>query len=97
MKKGERRIVKVQPDFGFQHKDCEYHLPGYVREEENQELAIDLQLLNWYGSRDVMSFTGSSSETVLKRVLTDGVGYENPRPPYRVHMRRHGYLSRICF
>jgi len=84
MKKGERRILKITPEFGFQHKECEYHLPLEAREDEKHDLTVDLQLLNWYGSRDVMSTMASTSESILKRVLVDGVGYENPRPPYKV-------------
>lgn len=84
MKKGERRLLKIRPEFAFKHKDCEYHLPNALKEEENRVLSFDLQLINWYPKEEVTTVIASESVTFLKRVFVNGIGYENPRPPYKV-------------
>ena len=90
MRKEERRVLKVQPEFGFGYKECEFHLPDDANVDEGIEMMMDVQLLNWYGPEDVMSITGSSSDFILKTILTDGEGYENPRPPYKVTSQNAG-------
>ena len=96
MRKGERRVLKVQPEFGFGHKECEFHLPDDAHVDEDIEMMMDVQLLNWYDPRDVISVMGSSSDFILKTVLTDGEGYENPRPPYKVTSRNAGSREWQC-
>lgn len=81
MRKDERRALKVTPEFFFQHPECEFHLPEKDQAFEKEKLMVDLRLVRWYFS-DSVSHVGYGEEYILKHVLKQGEGWENPRPPY---------------
>lgn len=83
MTKGERRIIKLEPDFAYDHPDCDLTLPDEYEDYRKLPLTFDVTLVNWYNGYMVKLTKGP--EWVLKRNLKEGEGYENPRPPYQVH------------
>lgn len=83
MSQSERRILQVKPEFGFLHEDCQYHLPADFKDSEKEELSVDIQLIHWYPSKEVLTVSTSSTQCILKRTVEDGDGYENLREPYK--------------
>lgn len=83
MLRGERRALRVTPEFFFQHPECQFHLPENSRAFEKEKLVVDLRLVQWYSGDDI-SHVGHDEEYILKHVLKVGEGWENPRPPYEV-------------
>ncbi|GMH35829.1 hypothetical protein BSKO_03697 [Bryopsis sp. KO-2023] len=85
MRKGERRGLRVRPEFFFQHPECEFHLPDKFKECEGRDLTVDLRLVSWHPAGDDVYNVGSGDHLyLLKTVLKEGQGWENPRPPYEV-------------
>eukprot|EP00210_Caulerpa_lentillifera_P002644 g2526.t1 len=84
MNQSERRILQLRPEFGFRHPECEYHLPAIHSDSEGDELSIDIQLVHWYPAKEVLTVSVASNQTIIKRMVEDGEGFENPRAPYEV-------------
>ena len=66
MKKGEKVLLTVKPQYGFGEK-------GEGAIPPNATLSIDLQLVSWKTVTEI-----TNDKKVLKKILKEGEGYEKP-------------------
>ena len=101
MKKGEVSTFTIKPAFGFKHPDCSWRLTDASAEEE--VLTFDIELVDVSPSVSVQIVNDDAikpEDVVLKEIVSDGTGWENPRPPYRVKVlvkARHGMQGPVFF
>eukprot|EP00884_Botryococcus_braunii_P003072 jgi/Botrbrau1/12766/Bobra.0238s0005.1 len=80
MKKRERAVLKLRPEYGFASKDCKVKQPeGHAPDEA---YVFDIQLVNWYPKNGVR-VVGEEGE-IIKHVLKEAESWENPRAPFEV-------------
>lgn len=48
MTRNQRKRLKVQPSYGYQHSDCTMSPPAAVAGHVKEVLKFDLKLTNWY-------------------------------------------------
>ncbi|KAD4584380.1 hypothetical protein R6Q59_036772 [Mikania micrantha] len=87
MKKGEKVILTVKPEYGFGEKGK--HVSGDVASiPANATLEITLELLSW---KSVSSVT--DDKKVIKKILKEGEGYERPNEGAVVQVKLTGKLQ----
>ncbi|KAL8232941.1 hypothetical protein R6Q57_002719 [Mikania cordata] len=87
MKKGEKVILTVKPEYGFGEKGK--HVSGDVASiPANATLEITLELLSW---NSVSSVT--DDKKVIKKILKEGEGYERPNEGAVVQVKLTGKLQ----
>ncbi|KAG1666907.1 hypothetical protein FOA52_005967 [Chlamydomonas sp. UWO 241] len=74
--------LKVKPSYAFEHPDCAMPPPPGV--PRNTTLHFEMQLVRWYSSEGGAVRPLPIADSSFKRILTDGAGWENPRPPFEV-------------
>ncbi|KAF4353616.1 hypothetical protein G4B88_031267 [Cannabis sativa] len=72
MKKGEKVILTVKPQYGFGEKG-KPAAGGEGAVPPNATLQITLELISWKTVSEI-----TDDKKVIKKVLTDGEGYERP-------------------
>lgn len=53
MTRNQRKRLKVQPGYGYQHPDCGMSAPTAAQAHVREVLQFDLQLVNWYPKEQV--------------------------------------------
>jgi FK506-binding protein 4/5 len=87
MKKGEKVILLVKPQYGFGEKGKPVHGDeGAV--PPNASLQITLELVSWKTVTDV-----TSDKKVIKKILKEGEGYERPNEGAIVKLKIIGKLQ----
>lgn len=87
MKKGEKVILLVKPQYGFGEKGKPAHGDeGAV--PPNASLQITLELVSWKTVSDV-----TSDKKVIKKILKEGEGYERPNEGAIVKLKLIGKLQ----
>ncbi|GAQ88614.1 peptidyl-prolyl isomerase PASTICCINO1 [Klebsormidium nitens] len=86
MRKGEIAMLKVQPEYHYGDKQCPWSRPEHIPSDE--QLLFEIELLDYM---DVKVLTEDGN--VVKQVLSEGDGWENPRPPYEVTVQARGVVS----
>jgi FK506-binding protein 4/5 len=72
MKKGEKVLLTVKPQYGFGHKGRQA-IGNDVAVPPNATLMVDLELVSWKVVDEV-----TDDKKVLKKILKQGEGYERP-------------------
>lgn len=80
MKKGEKVLLTVKPQYGFGEK-------GDGAIPPNATLSIDLQLVSWKTVTEI-----TNDKKVLKKILKEGEGYEKPNDGAVVKVKLIGKL-----
>lgn len=87
MAKGEVAVLKVKPEFHYGDKECQKMVPDDF--PKNEELMFEIELIDFFPVKVIADDLG-----VLKRVMREGEGWENPRQPYEVKIwlswKEHG-------
>ncbi|KAK2360457.1 peptidyl-prolyl cis-trans isomerase FKBP62 [Trifolium repens] len=87
MKKGEKVILLVKPQYGFGEKGKPVHCDeGAV--PPNASLQITLELVSWKTVTDV-----TSDKKVIKKILKEGEGYDRPNEGAIVKLKIIGKLQ----
>ncbi|KAJ9547980.1 hypothetical protein OSB04_020523 [Centaurea solstitialis] len=87
MKKGEKAILTVKPQYGFGEKGKEA-LGNEGLVPANATLQIKLELVSW--KTTLLNIT--NDEQVVKKVLKEGEGYERPNKGAVVQVKLNGLL-----
>ncbi|EFN57340.1 hypothetical protein CHLNCDRAFT_142698 [Chlorella variabilis] len=82
MRRGERAMLNIKPDYAFLHKDSGLPLPQGLRREA--PVVADVTLTSWYPGSSVKC-VGPASDVFL-RTLRPGQGWESPRLPFDVSL-----------
>lgn len=80
MTQGQRKVLQVKPEYGYQHPDCKMTTPPGT--PAKQPLKFDLELINWYPASEVRQY--GEDDNVFKRTLTESDSWETATPPYQV-------------
>ncbi|XP_030497023.2 peptidyl-prolyl cis-trans isomerase FKBP62 [Cannabis sativa] len=87
MKKGEKVILTVKPQYGFGEKG-KPAAGGEGAVPPNATLQITLELVSWKTVSEI-----TDDKKVIKKVLTDGEGYERPNEGAVVKLKLIGKLQ----
>ncbi|KAF4370304.1 hypothetical protein G4B88_012988 [Cannabis sativa] len=87
MKKGEKVILTVKPQYGFGEKG-KPAAGGEGAVPPNATLQITLELISWKTVSEI-----TDDKKVIKKVLTDGEGYERPNEGAVVKLKLIGKLQ----
>lgn len=79
MLKGERSAFRIDPEYSYAEKGCQYKPPEGM--SKDSALVLDFQLVNWY-SKDSVKPVGEDG-VILRRVKSSD-SWEHPRPPFEV-------------
>lgn len=80
MTAGERRKLKVKPEYGYMHPDCQMQPPPGVSKRQATE--FDIELLSFKLAGKVRGF-GPDGD-YFKVTVVEGQGWETARPPFEV-------------
>lgn len=87
MKKGEKVLLTVKPQYGFGHQGREA-IGNDVAVPPNATLLVDLELVSWKVVDEV-----TDDKKVLKKILKQGEGYERPNDGAVVKVKYTGKLE----
>lgn len=87
MKRGEKVLLTVKPQYGFGHKGREA-IGNDVAVPPNATLMVDLELVSWKVVDEV-----TDDKKVLKKILKQGEGYEKPNDGAVVKVKYTGKLE----
>ncbi|KAM1648521.1 hypothetical protein FF1_009789 [Malus domestica] len=77
MLKGEVAMFKMKPQVHYGEDDCPVSAPsGFPKDDE---LHFEIEMIDFFKAKVVSDDLG-----VLKKVITEGQGWESPREPYEV-------------
>ncbi len=84
MNKGQRKALRIQPGYGYQHPDCDFEAPKGV--PAKQPLNFDLQLVRWYPGKDVRHYSEGEQRhpDFYRRTLKESESWETARAPNEV-------------
>ena len=70
MKKGEKALLTIQPDYGYGQQGSPPIIPS------NATLHFEVELLSWNSVKDI---TPSKDGGIIKTVITEGNGWAMPK------------------
>ncbi|KAM6563401.1 hypothetical protein CsatB_023399 [Cannabis sativa] len=77
MLKGEIAMFKMKPQLHYGEDDCPITAPtGFPKEDE---LHFEIEMIDFFKAKVISDDLG-----VIKKVITEGKGWESPREPYEV-------------
>ena len=84
MRKGEKALLTIQPEYGYGQQGSPPTIPS------NATLQFEVELLSWHSVKDI---TPSKDGGIIKTVITEGNGWAMPKNDDEV---LGGHLPKGC-